>query len=454
MLLKTKLFGQVYSFDSVKDVLNKASSRKSGDELIGIAAESEQERIAAQIVISNMQISDFRNNPIIPYEEDFVTRIIQDDLNENIYEEIKNWTIEELREFILSDKNSERDIKRVSRGLTAETISAVCKIMGNLDLAYAGRRIRNETTCNTTMGKRGILASRLQPNHPSDDPDGIRMCVLEGLSYGVGDALIGINPATGSVENTLRVLDMLNEVKEKYGVPTQISYLIHATTMLEAIRQGGKTDLIFASIAGSEKANRGFGITIELLEEAQQVLKKHGTATGPNVLYFETGQGPETVNNQHYGADMATLEARTYGFGKHFNPFIVNDVTGFVGPEVQYDAKQCIRSQLEDHFMGKLSGLPIGTDMAFSSHVKADYDDNDVALMVSTLAGTNYWMGVSGGSDAVDYNMESSFQDLATLRKLCGFRVVREFEEWCQKIGIFDENGCLTDIAGDPSIFM
>lgn len=259
MLLKTKLFGQVYSFDSVKDVLNKASSRKSGDELIGIAAESEQERIAAQIVISNMQISDFRNNPIIPYEEDFVTRIIQDDLNENIYEEIKNWTIEELREFILSDKNSERDIKRVSRGLTAETISAVCKIMGNLDLAYAGRRIRNETTCNTTMGKRGILASRLQPNHPSDDPDGIRMCVLEGLSYGVGDALIGINPATGSVENTLRVLDMLNEVKEKYGVPTQISYLIHATTMLEAIRQGGKTDLIFASIAGSEKANRGFG---------------------------------------------------------------------------------------------------------------------------------------------------------------------------------------------------
>ena len=280
------------------------------------------------------------------------------------------------------------------------------------------------------------------------------MCVLEGLSYGVGDALIGINPATGSVENTLRVLDMLNEVKEKYGVPTQISYLIHATTMLEAIRQGGKTDLIFASIAGSEKANRGFGITIELLEEAQQVLKKHGTATGPNVLYFETGQGPETVNNQHYGADMATLEARTYGFGKHFNPFIVNDVTGFVGPEVQYDAKQCIRSQLEDHFMGKLSGLPIGTDMAFSSHVKADYDDNDVALMVSTLAGTNYWMGVSGGSDAVDYNMESSFQDLATLRKLCGFRVVREFEEWCQKIGIFDENGYLTDIAGDPSIFM
>lgn len=454
MLLKTKVYGDVYSFQSVKDVLNKASSPKTGDALIGIAAHSEQERIAAKIVLGDLLISDLRNNPIVPYEVDEVTRINQDDLNETIYNEIKNWSISELREYLLSDKVTERDIKRVSRGLTAETISAVCKLMGNLDLAYAARRIRNVTTCNTTMGQEGILASRLQPNHPSDDPEGIKMCILEGLSYAVGDAVIGVNPATDSVDGTLRVMEMLNDVKNRYQVPTQVCYLIHATTMLEAIEQGAQTDLVFASIAGTQAANEGFGITTELLNRAAETLKKKGTAAGPNVFYFETGQGPETVNNQHYGADMVTLEARTYAYAKHFNPFIVNDVVGFVGPEVQYDAKQCIRSQLEDHFMGKLSGLPIGTDMAFSSHVKADYDDNDVALMVSSLAGTNYWMGISGGADAVDSNMESSFQDLAALRHLCGYRTVKEFEEWCQKWGILDKNGRLTEIAGDPSIFM
>ena len=454
MILKTKLYGQVYGFKSVVDVLAKAGSAKTGDTLLGIAASSEQERIAAKTVIGDMLISDFRNNPAVPYEIDDVTRLIQDDLNEKIYSEIKNWSISELREYILSDTTTEQDIKRISRGLTSETIAAVCKIMGNLDLAYASRKMRIETTCNTTMGKPGIMGSRLQPNHPSDDPEGIRLAIYEGLSYGSGDAVIAVNPATDSVDSTLRVLNMMHEVKTRLKVPTQISYLVHVTTLLEAIRQGAPTDLAFASIAGTQKANESFGVSIELLEETRLTLLNQGTATGPNVMYFETGQGPEAVVNMHHGVDMATLEARTYGYGKHFSPFIVNDVVGFIGPEVQYDAKQCIRSQLEDLFMAKLSGLPMGTDMAFSSHVKADYDDNDLALMALSLAGTNYWMGVSGGADATAHNMESSFQDLAALRMLCGYRTVREFEQWCQKWGIFDENGRLTSIAGDPSIFI
>lgn len=454
MLLKSKLFGQVYHFQSVKDVLAKAGEPKSGDVLCGIAAGTAQERIAAKIVLGDLLVSDLRNNPVVPYEQDEVTRVIQDGINERIYESIKNWTIQELREYILSDRTTEEDLKRISRGLTSETIAAVSKLMGNLDLAYAGRRIHNVTHCNTTMGEHGVLGSRLQPNHPSDDEEGIRLAIYEGLSYGVGDAVIGINPATSSVDKTLRVMNMLQEVKTKLEVPTQVCYLVHVSTMMEAVRQGAPTDLVFASISGSQQCNETFGVSCDILEEARQTVLTSGTCTGPNVMYFETGQGPENAGDMHHGADMVTMEARTYGFGRRFAPFIVNDVTGFVGPEVQYDYKQCIRSTLEDVFMAKMSGIPIGTDIAFSGHVKADYNDNDVVLMAATLAGTQFWVGVSGGADATTYNMESSFQDLAALREMCGLHTVPVFEKWCQKRGIMDERGRLTELAGDPSIFL
>lgn len=454
MLLKTRLFGQVYQFRDVKDVLAKAGELKSGDVLCGIAAATAQERVAAKAVLSNLLVSDIRNNPVVPYEEDEVTRIIQDDLNENIYNEIKNWSIQELREYILHTKTTENDLKRISRGMSGEVVAAVSKLMGNMDLAYAGRKNRVITHCNNTMGKRGVLASRLQPNHPSDDPEGIRLAIYEGLSYGVGDAVIGINPATATVDRTLQIMNMLQEIKTKFDIPTQVCYLIHVSTMMEAIRAGAPTDLVFASISGTQKCNETFGVSEEILSEAADAVKRRGTSAGPNYLYFETGQGPENAGNMHNGADMVTLEARTYGFGRHFSPFIMNDVTGFVGPEVQADYKQCIRSTLEDNFMAKMLGCPFGTDIAFSSHVKADYDDNDVVLMAGTMAGTNFWMGITGGADATDYNMESSYQDLATLREMAGLRVVPEFERWCQKMGIMDGEGRLTDAAGDPSIFL
>ena len=280
------------------------------------------------------------------------------------------------------------------------------------------------------------------------------MAIYEGLSYGIGDAVIGVNPSVSSVDKTLRVMNMMQEVKTKLEIPTQVCYLVHVTTMMEAIRQGAPTDLVFASISGSQLCNDTFGINAAILEEARQTILKGGTCTGPNVMYFETGQGPENAGNMHFDTDMVTMEARTYGFGRHFQPFIVNDVVGFVGPEVQYDYKQCVRSQLEDVFMAKLSGLPIGTDIAFSGHVKADYNDNDVVLMAVTLAGTQYWIGVAGGADPTTYNMESSHQDIAALREMCSLRVVPAFEKWCQKWGVMDENGKLTDLAGDPSIFL
>ena len=454
MLLKTKLFDKIYSFSSVKEVLAKAGDLKSGEVLCGIAAQTEQERLAAKMVLSNILISDIRNNPVVPYEEDEVTRVIQDDLNEPIYNTIKNWTISELREYILDSKTTENDLKRIARGLSSECIAAASKLMGNMDLVYAARKIRNITHCNTKLGLPGRLASRLQPNHPNDDVNGIKTSLFEGLSYASGDAVIGINPASTNLDTTRKIMNMLQDVKNQYEIPTQVCYLVHVTTMMEAMKQGSPSDLIFASISGTQACNDTFGVSLEILEEARQTALKYGTAAGPNVMYFETGQGPENAGNMHYGADMATLEARTYGFGRHFSPFIVNDVVGFVGPEVQYDHKQCIRSMLEDVFMAKMSGIPIGTDIAFSSHVKGDYNDNDVVMMTASLAGTQYWIGVPGAQDVTTYNMDTSYQDCATLRRMFNLRVSPEFETWCQKWDILDKDGNLGINAGDASIFL
>ena len=391
MILKTKLFGKVYAFKSLNEVMAKANEEKSGDRLAGLAAESSEERVAAKVVLSNITLEDLRNNPAVPYEIDEVTRIIQDDVNEKIYSEIKHWTVSEFREWILDENTTGADIRRISRGLTSEMVAAVAKLMSNMDLIYGARKIKVTAHCNTTIGEKGTLSARLQPNHPTDDPDGIMASLLEGLTFGVGDAVLGLNPVDDSVESVTKVLKRFDEIKRKFKIPTQTCVLAHVTTQMEAIRQGAPTDLIFQSIAGSEKGNEAFGFNAATIEEARQLALKQGTATGPNVMYFETGQGSELSSDAHHGVDQVTMEARCYGFAKRFQPFLVNTVVGFIGPEYLYDSKQVIRAGLEDHFMGKLTGIPMGCDACYTNHMKADQNDiENLAVLLTTAGCTNF----------------------------------------------------------------
>lgn len=453
MKLKAKLFGHVYEFKSVKEVLAKANEEKSGDKLAGIAATSAEERVAAKVVLGELTLGDLRNNPVVPYEIDEVTRIIQDAVNERIYNEIKNWTVSEFREWLLDYKTTGEDIKRVSRGLTSEMVAAVAKLMSNLDLVVAARKIRITAHCNTTIGLEGRLSARLQPNHPTDDPNGITASLMEGLTYGVGDAVIGLNPVDDSVESVSKVLKRFDEFKRKWEIPTQICVLAHVTTQMECIRKGAPTDLIFQSIAGSQKSNEAFGITGDMIEEARQLALKEGTAAGPNVMYFETGQGSELSSGGHYDADQVTMEARCYGFAKKFDPFIVNTVVGFIGPEYLYDSKQVIRAGLEDHFMGKLTGISMGCDACYTNHMKADQNDIENLAVLLSAAGCNYFMGIPHGDDVMLNYQCTGYHETPTLRELLGLRPIQEFEVWMEKMGLM-ENGKLTSKAGDASIFL
>lgn len=432
----------------------KANEEKSGDKLAQIAAESAEERVAAKVVVSNLTLADLRNNPAVPYEQDEVTRIIQDSVNEKIYSEIKNWTVQDLREWILDENTTESMIKRVSRGLTSEMVAAVTKLMSNLDLIYGAKKIRVTATANTTIGLDGTLSARLQPNHPTDDPDGIIASIMEGLTYGVGDAVIGLNPVDDSVESVSRVLKRFDEFKFKWEIPTQICVLAHVTTQMEAVRKGAPTDLIFQSIAGSEKGNTAFGINAELLEEARQLALKEGTAYGPNVMYFETGQGSELSANAHLGVDQLTMEARCYGLAKKFDPFLVNTVVGFIGPEFLYDSKQVVRAGLEDHFMGKLTGIPMGCDACYTNHMKADQNDIENLAVLLSAAGNNYFMGIPHGDDVMLNYQCTGYHDTAALRELLGLKPIKEFEQWMMNMGFIDQNGKLTYKAGDASAFL
>ena len=453
MILKTKLFGKVYQFRDVKDVLAKANEEKSGDTLAGIAAGSAEERVAAKVVLSELLLSDLRENPAVPYEEDEVTRIIQDDVNEKIYSEIRNWTVGELREWLLDERHQSRDIRRVSRGLTSEMVAAVAKLMGNLDLIYAARKMPVTAHCNTTIGLPGTLSCRLQPNHPTDDPDGVLASLLEGLTFGAGDAVLGLNPVDDSVESVKRVLERLYEVKEKWKIPTKICVLAHVTTQMEAVRRGAPTDLIFQSIAGSQKGNEAFGFTGKTLEEAQDLALREGTAEGPNVMYFETGQGSELSSEAHYGADQVVMEARCYGFAKRYKPFLVNTVVGFIGPEYLYDSKQVIRAGLEDHFMGKLTGIPMGCDACYTNHMKADQNDIEDLAVLLTGAGCNYFMGIPHGDDVMLNYQTTGFRETAALREMFGLTAIPPFQEWLEHMG-FVRDGRLTERAGDGSILL
>lgn len=453
MRLKTVLLGKTYEFKDVKDVLAKANEEKSGDILAGVAAESGSERIAAKEVLSNLLVSDLRENPVVPYEQDDVTRLNQDSLNEKIYSEIKGWTMAQLREYILSYTTTEDDIRRLSRGLTSETIAGVCKLMSNLDLVYGANKVRVTAHCNTTIGKRGCLSTRLQPNHTTDNPDGITASLFEGLSYGCGDALLGLNPVNDTISSLSEVLKRFDEVKNEFEIPTQICVLGHITTQIEAVKRGAPCDMIFQSIAGSQKGNEAFGFTTDIVREARHLMLTEGTATGPNVMYFETGQGSELSSDAHFGADQVTMEARCYGFAREFSPFMVNTVVGFIGPEYLYDSKQVIRAGLEDHFMGKLSGIPMGCDCCYTNHMMADQNDIENLSILLASCGINYILGVPTSDDVMLNYQTNAYHDTAALREILGLRPIKEFELWLEKMGIY-ENGKLTARAGDPTIFL
>lgn len=453
MKYKTRLYGKTYEFDSIKHVLNQASEQKSGDALAGIGAQNRLENIAAKVILSECTVHDLREAPSVPYEEDSITRLIQDDLDQNAYRKVENWSIAKLREWILSDKTSGEMIREISGGLTSEVISAVSKLMGNLDLIYAGNKMEITATCNTVIGKTGTLSSRLQPNHPSDDPKGVIASALEGLSYGVGDAVLGMNPAIDTIESTTRIWDVLYELKNKYEIPTQTCVLSHVKTQMEALRRGGKADLCFQSLAGTQKACEAFGITIEMLEEANVLFRSQGMASGTNVMYFETGQGSELSSLAHYDTDQVTMECRCYGLARHFAPFLVNTVVGFMGPEYIYDTKQLTRAGLEDVFNGHLHGLPMGCDICYTNHMPVDQNDAETLAVLLANAGCHYIMGVPQGDDVMLMYQSTGYQDVAAIREIANKRPIREFEVWLEKWG-FLENGRLGPHAGDPTVLL
>lgn len=451
MKLAVRIANISYSFKDLKEVFAKANEEKSGDLLAGIGASTVQERIAAKIVLSELTLQEIRENPLIPYELDEVTRLIDKDLDESVYEEVKRWTVSDLREYILQNHVGNEELKRLSKGLNSEMISAVTKIMSNLDLIHVANKIEVITTCKTSIGFKGTLSSRCQPNHPTDDIEGILASAMEGYSFGVGDAVLGVNPVNDSVESLKRVLHATKDFITRWDIPTQNCVLGHITTQMEAIRQGAPSDLIFQSIAGTQKANEAFGISIEMLDEAKELMEQiHGT--DKNLFYFETGQGSELSSEAHYGVDQLTLEARNYGLARHYKPFIVNTVVGFIGPEYLYDSKQVIRAGLEDHFMGKMHGLPMGVDICYTNHIVADQNDIENLGVLLASAGVNFVIGVPMGDDIMLNYQSLSYHDIATLQQTMKKPPAPEFSKWLEKMGIY-EDGKLSKRAGDISIF-
>ncbi|MFC5649324.1 ethanolamine ammonia-lyase subunit EutB [Paenibacillus solisilvae] len=444
--------GRSYTFHHLKELMAKASEEKSGDQLAGIAAADTSERIAAKLVLSELTLAEIRDNPLLPAEEDEVTRIIESHIDEQVYREIKNWSAAELREYILQTSTGGAEIQRLSLGLTSEMIAAAAKLMSNLDLMQAAAKINILTTCNHTIGQRGVLAGRAQPNHPADSIRGMKASLYEALSYGIGDAVIGINPVIDTAHSVKELLLATKEVMERWKVPTQNCVLAHITTQMRAIGLGAPADMVFQSLAGTQQGNKAFGIDAALLDEADELIRREGTGSGPNRWYFETGQGSELSSEAHAGIDQLTLEARCYGLARHYKPFMVNTVVGFIGPEYLYDSKQVIRAALEDHFMGKLHGLPMGVDVCYTNHMKADQNDMDNLSVLLASAGVNFLIGVPMADDCMLNYQSTSYHDIATVRELQGLRPAPAFERWLEDMGLM-ENGRLTGRAGDAAIF-
>ena len=453
MLLRTKLFGATYEFASVKEVLAKANEEKSGDRQAGIAADSVAERVAARYVLAELDLQTLRENPAVPYEDDEVTRVIDDAVNESIFREIRGWKVGDLREWLLADTTDGAMISRVSQALTGEMVAAVTKLMSNLDLVLGAKKIRITAHCNNTIGLPGTLASRNQPNHPTDSVEGIRASIYEGLSLGSGDSVIGINPSDDSTGSVARLLEMTQEVIDRWEIPTQNCVLAHVTTQMEALKRGAPMGLMFQSLAGTQKANESFGIDVDLLDEAYDMAKRYCNTAGPNYMYFETGQGTALSADAHYDADQLVMEARNYGLAKRYSPYQVNTVVGFIGPEYLYDSVQITRAGLEDHFMGKLTGISMGCDACYTNHARATQNDIENLAVLLSAAGCNYFMGVPMGDDAMLSYQCTSYHDAPSLRQALELRPIPEFEAWMEDIGLMAD-GKLTAKAGDASFFL
>jgi ethanolamine ammonia-lyase large subunit len=431
-----------FVFPSLRDLFAKANEEKSGDQLAGIAARSERERVAAKGRLADLTLGEIVQEPLISPDQDDVTRLILDTFDQRTFQSIRSRTVGEFRELILSDSTGDSDLQRMQWAITPEIAAAVTKIMSNKDLVMAASKIRNVTRCRNTMGERGVLGIRLQPNHPRDDIGGILLAAFEGLLYGCGDAVIGVNPATDSVETVSSILSALDRLTETYKIPTQTCCLAHITTQLAAVESKTPVDLLFQSIAGTEAANRSFGITLELLREGrEQVLSHHGARDvswkGNNVMYFETGQGSALSAEAHHGVDQLTLEARAYGVARVFEPFLVNSVVGFIGPEYLFDERQITRAGLEDHFMGKLLGLPMGCDVCYTNHAAADQNSADNLMILLAAAGCNYFMGVPCSDDVMLNYQSTSYHDALSVRRLFHQRPAPEFLAWLQEMGIY-----------------
>ncbi|QID17427.1 ethanolamine ammonia-lyase subunit EutB [Nitrogeniibacter mangrovi] len=434
--------GCTYRFDDLKTLFARATPARSGDLLAGVAATSDEERVAAQMALAALPLRALLDEALIPYETDEVTRLIVDTHDAAAFAPVAHLSVGDFRNWLLSEVADEATLGALAPGLTPEMVAAVAKLMRVQDLILVAKKCRVRTAFRNTLGLRGHLAVRLQPNHPTDDPTGIAASIVDGLMYGSGDAVIGINPASDSVAAVERLLHLLDGVIGRYGIPTQGCVLTHVTTTLAAIERGAPVDLVFQSIAGTEAANRGFGVSLALLAEAREAALSLGRGTvGDNLMYFETGQGSALSAGAHHGVDQQTCEARAYAVARHFQPLLVNTVVGFIGPEYLFNGKQIIRAGLEDHFCGKLLGLPMGCDVCYTNHAEADQDDMDVLLTLLANAGVNFIMGVPGADDIMLNYQTTSFHDACYVRQLLGLRAAPEFEAWLQRMGIVDADG-------------
>ena len=442
----------VWSFADLKDVLAKASPLRSGDVLAGVAAGSSEERVAARMCLAQLPLSTFVDHAVIPYEDDDVTRLIVDRHDASAFAAISHLTVGDFRDWLLLDRTDTAALTRIAPGVMPEMAAAVSKLMRNQDLIAVSRKCSVVTRFRNTIGLPGRLSIRLQPNHPTDDAMGIALSMLDGLMYGAGDAVIGINPASDDVQALIGLWHALDEVRARFEIPTQTCVLTHVTSQIAAIERGAPIDLVFQSIAGTQKANTTFGVTLALLAEADEAARSLRRATvgdpaAANVMYFETGQGSALSAHAHHGIDQQTCEARAYAVARAFSPMLVNSVVGFIGPEYLYDGKQITRAGLEDHFCGKLMGLPLGCDVCYTNHAEADSDDMDTLMTLLATAGVTYLMGVPGADDVMLGYQSTSFHDALYLRSLLGLRRAPEFETWLAKTGLADDAGRLVDAS-------
>jgi ethanolamine ammonia-lyase large subunit len=444
---------RTYLFRDLKEVMAKATPARSGDSLAGIAAATAEERVAAQMTLAALPLTQFLDDVLVPYEDDEVTRLIIDTHDAAAFAPLRHLTVGDFRDWLLSDAADTAALTAAAPGITPEMAAAVSKIMRIQDLVTVARKCSVVTAFRNTLGLPGHLATRLQPNHPQDDASGIAASILDGLLYGSGDAVIGINPATDNVPQVVKLLGMLDDIISRYAIPTQSCVLTHVTNTLAAIERGAPVDLVFQSIAGTQAANASFGIDLALLAEAQQAALSLGRGTvGNNVMYFETGQGSALSANAHHGIDQQTVEARAYAVARRFQPLLVNSVVGFIGPEYLYDGKQIIRAGLEDHFCAKLLGLPMGCDVCYTNHAEADQDDMDVLLTMLGAAGCNFVMGIPGSDDIMLNYQSTSFHDALYVRRVLGLQPAPQFEQWLREAQIFTQEG-VTLASGVPSLF-